>query len=165
MHVQMEQRIKRVREKLELQVREVERSEQGALSRYNETRQLLSEATTELTAARGALQQREKELEEVRAVAARLTRERDNVTEVVRLEFTEKLATSERDVEQLRKALSEERTTHRAEVAEVMASKDRELDAIHARVRGAIQLKDDTIATLRSQFEAAAVRADHLEQV
>jgi 5-azacytidine-induced protein 1 len=161
----MEQRIKRLREKFDSQLRDLERSEQTALAKYNECRQTLADATAELAILRGTAAQRDKELEEVRTLAARLTKERDNVTDVVRKEFDDKIAALEADVDSLRKQLTEERTTNRKELADVQAAKDDELEAIHQRVRAAIAMKDDTIKTLREQFETVALRADHLESV
>ena len=163
--VQLEQRVKRLREKYDAQIRDVERSEQVALSKFNECRQTIADLTSELSALKGAHAHTVRELDDVRAVATRLSQERENVTDIVRQEFEQALATAQHDSETLRKTLSDDHATHRAAVAALQAAKDQELDALHQRVQGAIAMKDDTIAMLRQQFEAAAVRADHLEQV
>ncbi len=57
------------------------------------------------------------------------------------------------------------RRQHREEVRKLMEGKDAEVEALHQRVRGAIGKKDETIAALRDQCQAALIRADHLEQV
>jgi 5-azacytidine-induced protein 1 len=157
--------VRRLREKYEAQVRDVERSEQAALGKFNECRQTVADLTSELAACKGLSTQMERELEDVRGVAARLTKERDAVTEIVRKEFAERIEATEQELDALRQQQSDDRAQHRTEIAEMQASKDAELDGLHQRVRTAIAMKEETITMLRQQFEAAAVRADHLEQV
>ncbi len=85
-----EARIKRVREKYETELREVERSERSTLERFNTMRGELTDREGELARVRSLLRQKEAEVEQIGQVASKLTRERDSVTDVVRQEFADR---------------------------------------------------------------------------
>lgn len=155
----------RYREKYDAQLVDIEKSEQASLRRHNECKQRLAEAMEELATLRGSIAQKTKELDELKTENARLNKERDNVAQVVRVEFEESLASNEYTIETLRRELSEHKAQHRHELAEVQRAKDTELDNVHDRVRAAISKKDETIKSLREQFESAALRANHLEEL
>ena len=162
---QMEKRVRRAREKFNTQLSDAEESERAMLAKYNDCKQRLTTALEELADFKGQQAQRESAMTEMRSITDRLTREKDRMRDVVRTEFAEKLASLEHDVETARAQLSEARAEHRSELSHLQRGKDEELDAIHTRVQEAIAKKDKTIALLREQFQASAVRADHLEQL
>eukprot|EP00042_Codosiga_hollandica_P018752 m.55708 g.55708 ORF g.55708 m.55708 type:complete len:978 (-) comp48907_c0_seq1:2666-5599(-) len=162
---QAEVRIRRMKEKQEAQLKDVEQSERAALAKYNEMKQKHALAVEEVSTLRGGIAQRERELDDVRQLLERLTRERNNVAEIIRGEFIDRITTLEADVERSRGEVSDARRSHREEVRKLMENKDTELDALNQRVRSAIAKKDETISALRDQFQAATLRADHLEQL
>ena len=99
------------------------------------------------------------------AFAAPCTGERNKVADVIRVEFAEKLATTEAEIAQLRRELADTRSGHRGQLTEIQNAKDRELDVLHERVQTTIAKKDETIRTLTEQAAAASRRADHLEEL
>lgn len=68
-------RIKRVRDKYEAELQELERSERKLQERCNELKGRLSEAEGEIVHLRGLLRQKEQEAEDIRKVSASQGRE------------------------------------------------------------------------------------------
>ncbi|XP_040845306.1 centrosomal protein of 131 kDa [Ochotona curzoniae] len=147
-----ESRVQRVRDKYEAELQELEQSERKLQGRCAELQGRLGEAEGEALRLRGLLRQREKELQQERAVSERLTAERGNLAQVVRQEFAKQLAASEEENRQVK-----------AELAALQACQRLELDEVHRRVKTALAKKEEAVDSLRRQHEAAVRRADHLE--
>ncbi|KAM4824233.1 centrosomal protein of 131 kDa isoform 2-T3 [Urocitellus parryii] len=150
----MESRIKRVRDQYEAELSELEQSQRKLQDRCSELRGRLGEAEGEEERLQALLRQREKELDDLRAVNSELSRERGSLVEVVRQEFADRLAASE-----------EENQRVKAELAELQARQQLELDEVHQRVKTALARKEKAVSSLRRQHEAAMKRADHLEEL
>uniref|UniRef100_A0A7N6AZW2 Centrosomal protein 131 n=1 Tax=Anabas testudineus TaxID=64144 RepID=A0A7N6AZW2_ANATE len=145
-------RVKRVREKYESELRELERSERAAVEKQQELRKQQMETEGELIRLQASLRQKEQEVEEITQVRDKLANERRSLAEVIRQEFADRLVTTEEENRRLKTEVSEVRARLRLELAEV-----------HQRVKSAILKKDETVNNLRKQHEAALKRADHLE--
>uniref|UniRef100_A0A7N5ZW78 Centrosomal protein 131 n=1 Tax=Anabas testudineus TaxID=64144 RepID=A0A7N5ZW78_ANATE len=139
-------RVKRVREKYESELRELERSERAAVEKQQELRKQQMETEGELIRLQASLRQKEQETRD------KLANERRSLAEVIRQEFADRLVTTEEENRRLKTEVSEVRARLRLELAEV-----------HQRVKSAILKKDETVNNLRKQHEAALKRADHLE--
>lgn len=61
--------------------------------------------------------------------------------------------------------MSELRAWQRVEQERAQREKERELEEVHSRVRQALAKKEENLASLRSQHEAALKRAEHLEML
>ncbi|XP_069887739.1 centrosomal protein of 131 kDa isoform X2 [Dipodomys merriami] len=149
-----ESRVKRVRDKYETELSELEKSERKLQERCSELKGRLVEAEGEKERLQALVRKKEKELAEAQAVNAQLSGERNNLTQVVRQEFADRLAASE-----------EEKRQVRAELAELRARQQLELDEVHRRVKAALAKKEEAVNSLRRQHEAAVKRADHLEEL
>ncbi|XP_027811351.2 centrosomal protein of 131 kDa isoform X2 [Marmota flaviventris] len=150
----MESRIKRVRDQYEAELSELEQAQRKLQDRCSELRGRLGEAEGAEERLQALLRQREKELDDLRAVNSELSRERGSLVEVVRQEFADRLAASE-----------EEKQRVKAELAELQARQQLELDEVHQRVKTALARKEKAVSSLRRQHEAAMKRADHLEEL
>ncbi|KAF7471362.1 Hypothetical predicted protein [Marmota monax] len=150
----MESRIKRVRDQYEAELSELEQAQRKLRDRCSELRGRLGEAEGEEERLQALLRQREQELDDLRAVNSELSRERGSLVEVVRQEFADRLAASE-----------EENQRVKAELAELQARRQLELDEVHQRVKTALARKEKAVSSLRRQHEAAMKRADHLEEL
>lgn len=159
----MENRIKRVRDKYEAEVRELERSERKLQERCNELKERLSEGEGEGLRLHSLLRQKEQEAEDIRKVKDQLTQERSSLSEVIRQEFADRLVSTEEENKRLKAEMAELRARHRLELERVMRDKDEELEEVHKRVKTAIVKKEEAVNSLRKQHEAAMKRADHLE--
>lgn len=162
---QLETRVRRVKDKFDAQLRDAEQSEQACIAKYNAARQRLVESNEECASLRGAMAQRDRDLAAEREIASRLTAERDRVSDIVRVEFSDKLASAEAENVQIHKELEEARASHRDATANLQNEKERTLDELHEKVSLAISKKDETIRTLKEQVDAASLRADHLEEL
>lgn len=149
-----ESRVKRVRDKYELELSELEQSERKLQERCAELKGRLGEAEGEKERLQSLVRQKEKELQDVLAANTQMCGERASLALVVRQEFADQLAASQ-----------EENQRVKAELAELRARQQMELDEVHRRVKMALARKEEAVNSLRKQHEAAVKRADHLEEL
>ncbi|KAK9965829.1 hypothetical protein ABG768_004895 [Culter alburnus] len=158
-------RIKRVREKYEAEIRDLERSERAALQKQQEMREKHSEMEAELLRLQSLLRQREQEISDLSQARDKLSDERRSLAEVIRQEFAERLVETEEENRRMKMEASEAKARLRLEVERVSREKEEELAEVHQRVKSAILKKEETVNNLRKQHEAAVKRADHLESL
>ncbi|XP_053197919.1 centrosomal protein of 131 kDa isoform X1 [Scomber japonicus] len=156
-------RVKRVREKYEAELRELERSERTAVEKQQDLRKQQMEMEGELIRVQGLLRQKEQEIEDVTQTRDKLADERRSLAEVIRQEFADRLVLTEEENRRMKVEVSEVRARLRLEVERVTREKEEELAEVHQRVKSAILKKEETVNNLRKQHEAALKRADHLE--
>ncbi|XP_073167125.1 centrosomal protein of 131 kDa isoform X6 [Lepidochelys kempii] len=160
-----ENRIKRVRDKYEVELQELERSERKLQERCNELKGRLAELEGENMHLQGLVKHKEQEVEDIRKVKDQLAKERSSLSEVIRQEFADRLVGTEEENKRLKVEMSEMRARQRLELDRIARDKDEELEEVHKRVKMAIVKKEETVNILRKQYEAAVKRADHLEAV
>ncbi|XP_016335794.1 centrosomal protein of 131 kDa-like isoform X2 [Sinocyclocheilus anshuiensis] len=158
-------RIKRVREKYEAELRDLERSERAALQKQQELREKHSEMEAELLRLQTLLRQREQEISDLTRARDKLSDERRSLAEVIRQEFAERLVETEEENRRMKMEVSEAKAQLRLELERVTKEKEEELAEVHQRVKSAILKKEETVNNLRKQHEAAVKRADHLESL
>ncbi|CAG03052.1 unnamed protein product, partial [Tetraodon nigroviridis] len=156
-------RVKRVRDKYEAELRELEQSERAAVEKHQELRRRQIEMEAELIRLQALLRQREEENEEITQARDKLLEERRSLAEVIRQEFAERLVTTEEENRRMKVELSEVRVRLRLEVERITKEKELELAEVHQRVKVAILKKDEVVNNLRRQHEAALKRSQHLE--
>uniref|UniRef100_A0A671RR44 Centrosomal protein of 131 kDa-like n=1 Tax=Sinocyclocheilus anshuiensis TaxID=1608454 RepID=A0A671RR44_9TELE len=154
-------RIKRVREKYEAELRDLERSERAALQKQQELREKHSEMEAELLRLQTLLRQREQEISDLTRVTIardKLSDERRSLAEVIRQEFAERLVETEEENRRMKMEVSEAKAQLRLELERVTKEKEEELAEVHQRVKSAILKKEETVNNLRKQHEAAVKR-------
>ncbi|XP_076855508.1 centrosomal protein of 131 kDa isoform X2 [Brachyhypopomus gauderio] len=156
-------RVKRVREKYEAELQELERTERVALDKQQEMKRRQSEMEGELLHLHTLLRQKEQEISEVTQSRDKLAEERRSLAEVIRQEFAERLVATEEENQRMKVEVAEVRARLRLEVERLSREKEEELAEVHQRVKSAILKKEETVNSLRKQHEAALKRADHLE--
>ncbi|XP_057572714.1 centrosomal protein of 131 kDa isoform X15 [Hippopotamus amphibius kiboko] len=161
----VESRVKRLRDKYEAELSELEQSERKLQERCAELKGRLGEAEGENVHLQGLVRQKEKELVDVKAVNEQLAGERSSLAQVLRQEFAEQLAASEEENRQVRAELAELRARQRLELEQLTREKQAELEEVHGRVKMALAKKEEAVSSLRKQHEAAMKRADHLEEL
>nr|XP_037849225.1 centrosomal protein of 131 kDa isoform X4 [Chlorocebus sabaeus] len=149
-----ESRIKRLRDKYEAELSELEQSERKLQERCSELKGQLGEAEGENLRLQGLVRQKERALEDAQAMNEQLSSERSNLAQVIRQEFEDRLAASEEETRQTK-----------AELAALQARQQLELEEVHRRVKTALARKEEAVSSLRTQHEAAVKRADHLEEL
>ncbi|XP_017919109.1 PREDICTED: centrosomal protein of 131 kDa [Capra hircus] len=160
-----ENRVKRLRDKYEAELSELEQSERKLQERCAELKGRLGEAEGENVRLQGLVRQKEKELADVKAVNEQLTGERSSLAQVLRQEFADRLATSEEENRQIKAELAELRARQRLELEQLTREKQAELEEVHGRVKMALAKKEEAVSSLRKQHQAAMKRADHLEEL
>uniref|UniRef100_A0A663M783 Centrosomal protein 131 n=1 Tax=Athene cunicularia TaxID=194338 RepID=A0A663M783_ATHCN len=145
-----ENRIKRIRDKYEVELQELERSERKLQERCNELKGRLAELEGESIRLQGLLKHKEQEVEEIQKVKDQLAQERSSLAEVIRQEFADRLVGTEEENKRLK-----------AEMAEMRARQRLELDRVV--VKTAVVRKEESVSSLRKQYEAAVQRANRLE--
>ncbi|XP_069399915.1 centrosomal protein of 131 kDa isoform X1 [Ovis canadensis] len=160
-----ENRVKRLRDKYEAELSELEQSERKLQERCAELKGRLGEAEGENVRLQGLVRQKEKELADVKAVNEQLTGERSSLAQVLRQEFADRLATSEEENRQIKAELVELRARQRLELEQLTREKQAELEEVHGRVKMALAKKEEAVSSLRKQHQAAMKRADHLEEL
>ncbi|XP_071620053.1 centrosomal protein of 131 kDa isoform X2 [Heliangelus exortis] len=158
-----ENRIKRIRDKYEVELQELERSERKLQERCNELKGRLAELEGESIRLQGLLKHKEQEVEEIQKVRDQLAQERSSLAEVIRQEFADRLVGTEEENKRLKAEMAEMRARQRLELDRILREKDQELEEVHRRVKSAVVRKDESVSSLRKQYEAAVQRANHLE--
>uniref|UniRef100_A0A4W2CQT7 Centrosomal protein 131 n=1 Tax=Bos indicus x Bos taurus TaxID=30522 RepID=A0A4W2CQT7_BOBOX len=128
-----ENRVKRLRDKYEAELSELEQSERKLQERCAELKGRLGEAEGENVRLQGLVRQKEKELADVKAVNEQLTGERSSLAQVLRQEFADRLATSEEENRQTKAELAELRARQRLELEQLTREKQAELEEVHGR--------------------------------
>uniref|UniRef100_A0A803VQK9 Centrosomal protein 131 n=1 Tax=Ficedula albicollis TaxID=59894 RepID=A0A803VQK9_FICAL len=144
-----ENRIKRIRDKYEVELQELERSERKLQERCNELKGRLAELEGESIRLQGLLKHKEGRALPGPCPAVQGHR---GLTEVIWQECADRLLGTE-----------EENARLKAEMAELR--KDRELEEVHRRVKAAVLRKEESMSSLRKQYEAAVQRANLLESL
>uniref|UniRef100_A0A4X1UAN2 Centrosomal protein of 131 kDa n=1 Tax=Sus scrofa TaxID=9823 RepID=A0A4X1UAN2_PIG len=149
-----ESRVKRVRDKYEAELSELEQSERKLQERCTELKGRLGEAEGENVRLQALVRQKE-ELADMKAVNEQLAGERSSLAQVLRQEFADRLAASEEENRQVKAELAELRARQRLELEQLTQEK----------VKTALAKKEEAVSSLRKQHEAALKRADHLEEL
>ncbi|NXG08475.1 CP131 protein, partial [Sakesphorus luctuosus] len=160
-----ENRIKRIRDKYEVELQELERSERKLQERCNELKGRLAELEGDSIRLQGLLKHKEQEVEEIRKVQDQLAQDCSSLIEVIWQEFMDKLVGMEEENAQLKAEMAELRARQRLELDRLVRDKDRELEEVHRRVKSAVLRKEESVSSLRKQYEAAVQRANLLESL
>ncbi|XP_075297169.1 centrosomal protein of 131 kDa isoform X3 [Opisthocomus hoazin] len=158
-----ENRIKRIRDKYEVELQELERSERKLQERCNELKGRLAELEGESARLQGLLKHKEQEVEEIRKGRDQLAQERSSLAEAIRQEVADRLVGTEEENKQLKAEMAEMRARQRLELDRVVREKDQELEEVHRRVKMAVARKEESVSSLRKQYAAAVQRAERLE--
>ncbi|NWT59044.1 CP131 protein, partial [Erythrocercus mccallii] len=175
-----ENRIKRIRDKYEVELQELERSERKLQERCNELKGRLAELEGESIRLQGLLKHKEQELEEIRKVSEEQSQGPAwaapggagpavpgprSLTEVIWQDFADRLVGTEEESARLKAEMAELRARQHLELDRLLREKDRELEEVHRRVKAAVLRKEESMSSLRKQYEAAVQRANLLESL
>ncbi|NWV43210.1 CP131 protein, partial [Grantiella picta] len=130
-----ENRIKRIRDKYEVELQELERSERKLQDRCNELKGRLAELEGESVRLQGLLKHKEQEVEEIRKVGEEQSQGPawPMAGCVGPAEFTDRLVGTEEESARLKAEMAELRARQRLELDRLVREKDRELEEVHRR--------------------------------
>ncbi|KAH9513151.1 hypothetical protein Btru_036007 [Bulinus truncatus] len=165
-----EQKIRRLREKFEIETRELEQSERKAVQKYNEIKAKMTEVEGENERLKVIIKQKEQEIFDTKKLLEKMNSERSHVSDIIRQEFADRIVNTDEENKRIKHEISELRARHRIdlekaqrEFEDLKRAKDEELEEVHKRVKQAIVKKEEVVAQLKQQYQAANKRADHLE--
>ncbi|XP_069695012.1 calponin homology domain-containing protein DDB_G0272472 isoform X2 [Periplaneta americana] len=168
----MDSRLRRLKEKFDAEIKDMEESEKALKNKYNDIKGILVEKEDEVINLKANARQLDKELEEAKKIVDRLSGERIDMKEIIRKEFQEQLSTAEEENIKLREEMAELRAKHKLELASkveemgrVTADREMQLQQVYNRVKLAIAKKEDTIQKLKLQHKSALERCCHLEEL
>ncbi|XP_077359546.1 centrosomal protein of 131 kDa isoform X3 [Festucalex cinctus] len=156
-------RVNRVRESYEAELKELDRSLKEALDKQQELRKQHVDALQQIDALKDTLGHKEHDLQIVTQNRDQLLDERHELALVIRQEFSARLLLAEEEAQRARAEAEEVRVALQAEADRITKEKEAELQEVHQRVKSAILKKDEAVSALRRQHEAALKRAEHLE--
>ncbi|XP_077595448.1 centrosomal protein of 131 kDa isoform X2 [Stigmatopora nigra] len=156
-------RVNRVRETYEAELKELERSLKESADKQQELRRQHADVLQQLEVLGERLGQKEQDALAITQDRDQLLEERHTATSLIRQEFATRLLVLEEEAQRARADTEEVRTALRAEVERITREKEDELHQVHQRVKTAILKKDEAVSVLRKQHEAAVKRAEHLE--
>ncbi|CAH8620300.1 unnamed protein product [Heterobilharzia americana] len=180
---QTELKIKRVREKFQAEIEELERSEKQAMEKYCQMKTQFLDKEHEADRLRSQFTQKDQELAEVRVLYEKLNQERQNISDVIRQEFADRLVFVEEENRSVKRELAEckarikaEQERHEKEIDAIKKSNNSEIETVHQKVKEVIKKKDEKLVMLRENFhselekkdrelEAVNQRAQHLEEL
>ncbi|GFR90984.1 centrosomal protein of 131 kDa-like [Elysia marginata] len=165
-----EQKIRRIREKFEMETKELEQSERRAVQKHNEIKAKMTEVEGENERLKVIIKQKEQEIFDTKKLLEKMNSERSHVSDIVRQEFADRIVATDEESKRIKHEISELRARHRVELEkaqndmeELRKAKDEEMEEVHKRVKQAIVKKEEVVAQLKQQYLAANKRADHLE--
>ncbi|CAH8650424.1 unnamed protein product [Schistosoma margrebowiei] len=180
---QAEVKVKRVREKFQAEIEELERSERQAMEKYCLMKTQFLDKEHEADRLRSQLTQRDQELAEVRLLYEKLNQERQNISDVIRQEFADRLIYVEeenrsmkRELAELKARLKAEQERHEKDIDAIKKLNNSEIETVHLKIKEIIKKKEEKFAILRESFQnelekkdreldAANQRAQHLEEL
>ncbi|NWZ86093.1 CP131 protein, partial [Poecile atricapillus] len=128
-----ENRIKRIRDKYEVELQELEQSERKLQEHCNELKGRLAELEGESMRLQGLLKHKEQEVKEIRKVRDQLSQGHRDLTEVMWQEFADRLVGMEVENARLKAEMAELRARQHLELDRLVQEKDRELEEVHRR--------------------------------
>ncbi|KAJ8377645.1 hypothetical protein AAFF_G00254900 [Aldrovandia affinis] len=158
-----ENRVKRVREQYETELKDLEESQRALQDRHTALKQRQGDTEAQLLHVQMLLRHKEQELQDLTQIRDQMSEERRCLADVIRTEFAERLVQTEEESRRMKVEVSELRVRLRVDLERVTRQKEEELAEVHHRVKAAILKKEETVSALRKQHEAALKRADHLE--
>ncbi|XP_025833101.1 centrosomal protein of 131 kDa isoform X2 [Agrilus planipennis] len=142
-----ENRIRRLREKYENEIKEVEASEREAKIKYTETKTKLAEAEDVAVNLKASIKQLEMQLQEAKEFSDKLLNERNKMKEIVREEMNVQMEKLEKELHNLKN------------------DKEKELQQVYSRVRIAVARKDDILQELSRDHVALQEKCAYLENM
>ena len=107
----------------------------------------------------------EEDLTEKQLKLDRLIAEKDQVRDIVRDEFSDRLVLLEDENSRIKREQSEARARQKLELDNLKSKQEEELRSVHERLKQALGRKDESIQAVKRQQEMADKRAKHLEEL
>lgn len=91
--------------------------------------------------------------------------EKDQVRDIIRDEFSDRLVLLEDENSRYKREFSEFRARHKLEIENSKNEKENELKAVHERVKSAMARKDEAVEAIKRQLDMSEKRSKHVEEL
>ncbi|VEN63068.1 unnamed protein product [Callosobruchus maculatus] len=142
-----ENRIKRLKEKYEKEIKDLETEDTEIKRKYCEAKTKLLDCEETILGLKANIKQLETQLQGYKDTSEKLANERNELKEVVRLEMKEEMAALEKEIAQLK------------------SSRDKELQQLYARVKVSVARKDEILNELQTEHKALQEKCIYLESM
>nr|CAI5847080.1 unnamed protein product [Callosobruchus analis] len=142
-----ENRIKRLKEKYEKEIKDLETEDSEIKRKYCEAKTKLLDYEETILGLQANIKQLETQLQEYKDTSEKLANKRNDLKEVVRLEMKEEMAALEKEIAQLK------------------SSRDKELQQLYARVKVSVARKDEILNELQTEHKALQEKCIYLESM
>ncbi|KAK4874278.1 hypothetical protein RN001_013638 [Aquatica leii] len=147
MEQSFENRIRRLKEKYEKEIKDLEESERNYNRKYTENKIKLAETEDLIAVLKTTVNQLDGQLLETKAITDRLTKEKENLREILKNEMKQ-------EISHLKTEINDQKN-----------EKEKELQKVYARVKVAVARKDETILELNRDLLALQEKCAYLENM
>ena len=162
-HATMECRMKRLKDKYESQIADLEHVQNTTQTKFNVMKERVTDLEADNIRSRGHIKTVERQYEDLEKVSNQLKSERDKVEEVIRGEFSVRLVKLEEENKNVKTELIECKTRYKLEIERIGKTHNEEMNEVQNRITSAFSKRDEVIKELKDKSSSAAARADHLE--
>ncbi|XP_076250306.1 centrosomal protein of 131 kDa-like isoform X2 [Rhynchophorus ferrugineus] len=142
-----ENRIRRLKEKYEKEIKDLELAEKDSKNKYLETKTKLIENEEIIIALQANLKQLEVQLNEQKQLSEKLNKERAELKEVLREEMKKEMESLEKEVAQLKN------------------NRDKEIQQLYSRIKISVARKDEILNELQIEHKALQEKCIYLENM
>ncbi|XP_074036118.1 uncharacterized protein isoform X3 [Leptinotarsa decemlineata] len=142
-----ENRIRRLKEKYEKEIKDLEMSEKESKSRYCEAKTKLLDNEETIIGLKSNIKQLENRIQEQQKMTEKYTQERNNLKEAVRQEMEQEMKALEKEVVQLKN------------------SREKELQQLYSRIKVSVARKDEILNELQVDHKALQEKCVYLENM
>ncbi|KAL0272688.1 UNVERIFIED_CONTAM: hypothetical protein PYX00_005560 [Menopon gallinae] len=167
-----ENKMKRMRDKFEEDVKELEKTEATLKMKLSDAKARLLEKDDVIADLNSQIHHLQSDMNQLKKLCEEMSAERSNLKEVVGKEFESQLAQSEKEMEDLKAQLATLKTNHILELAkrdqmaiQAKAEAQQELNQVYNRVKITVAKKEEALEVLREQHKSVLERCAHLEKM
>ncbi|KAG5891218.1 hypothetical protein JTB14_036135 [Gonioctena quinquepunctata] len=142
-----ENRIRRMKEKYEKEIKDLEISEKESKNRYCDAKGKLLDCEEIIIGSKATIKQLENQIKEHQEITDKYARERNDLKEAVRQEMKEEMEALEKEVAQLKN------------------SRDKELQQLYSRIKVSVARKDELLSELQVDHKALQEKCVYLESM
>lgn len=138
----MNKNSRRIRDKYESELKEVEKSERETMERFNSLKAKYNELEGEYERLKVLYKQKEKDLDAIKKVTDTLQEERNRLADIIRQEFSDRLVFTDEENKRIKLEMAEIKSRHqyeldkkKEEIERVQKEKADELNTVHEKYK------------------------------
>ncbi|XP_066261715.1 centrosomal protein of 131 kDa [Euwallacea similis] len=142
-----ENRIKRLREKYEKEIKDLEIAEKESKTKFIDTKKKLLESEEIIIGLKATTKQLESQLSEFRQLSENFTKDKEDIKDLLRKEMNDEVRTLEK------------------EIAHLKNNRDKEIQQLYSRIKVSVARKDEILNELQIEHKALQEKCIYLENM